>query len=244
MIRSINRKQVRRILIACLASSGIVLSITFLAAQHRPGWYKPVKLDPLNEGALRSVRREATNTFDAFGDLLFEGKPFEFTLTDESINQVLTALPQIWPEAAETIPQELSELAVHFGKGWVRAGALVSAPNWKAIGSVKVSLSLNEDHSTIKAALVGANCGSLPLPRVVLEPGIDKNLKVASGGSTNSKIMPSPDSDVVSFRSASQLYDGISIPNRFTWPNGNRKFRIKSVKLTDGKVQLEIEPTR
>ena len=239
---NIRGKRRRWVAVAVFAAVLAGIAVTFLMAQHRPGWYRPATLTLTDENAMRTVRRDATNTFDAFGDRIVEGKRFEFELTEQAVNQVLAALPQLWPEAAGSIPRELADLAVSFGNGWARIGAMVSTSNWQAIGGVALAVTVVEDGAKLKLALVGASCGSLPLPRAILEPALNRSLKRPPPKSADAEFESIELGSVV--ESAAQLYEGITIPNRFTWPNGERRFRLKAIQFSPGKMRLEIEPLR
>ena len=43
-------------------------------------------------------------------------------------------------------------------------------------------------------------------------------------------------------QSVDDLFDGVAIGNRFVWFNGDRPFRIESVRIDDGQLRLRIEP--
>src|SRR4051812_10534996 len=104
----------RRLLLAIPLTSFALLLALFLAFQHKPGWYRPAVIDVADESKLQAVRREATNRFDNFGKRLVEGKPFEEVISDTALNNLLAALPELWPESARWLPPEFAEPAVSF----------------------------------------------------------------------------------------------------------------------------------
>lgn len=234
------RRWIRRGRRALLLFLPLTLLALWLTLEHRPGWYRPVPLDP---AAIQRARGEATNQVDVVGDRLVARKPFELVLTDRQVTEWLTALPDIWPEAGQAIPPEISEPAVRFADGGILIGAHVANKGWRVIVSVRLVVDIADDGSTVGLRLAGVYGGSLPFPRPLLERMVDRKLRQESG--SQAAAAPEPRAVIQSaddIRSAKQLFDGIRTPNRFVWPNGRRPFRIEGITIRDGELRLRIRP--
>lgn len=215
----------------------------WLALEHRPGWYVPATLD---EQGVQTARRDATNAVDQFGDQLVRRQPFEIVLRDDALNAWLTALPNIWPDAARAIPRELHAPALRFESGLLRIGALYEVSGWRAIVSGAATAALAQDGATIELRLVESCCGSVPMPPSLIARAADPHLHAAAISDAKQSSAPETPRGVVSslreVRSVEQLFRGVRIRNRFVWPNGKRPFRIDQITLDAGELRLRIEP--
>jgi len=221
------RRWRRRGGLALLVISPLGASALWLTFQHKPSWYRPVLLSADN---FQRARREAVAAADDFGDKLVAGRPFEVTLRQQSVNEWLAALPEIWPEAKDALPPELSAPAVRFEPGLLRIGAHLERAVGQTILSVDLVPEVSKDGASIGIAARALRAGSLSIPRILFErvlPWFDPQAPSTA-----------PDDRV----SIGQLFSGVTSSNRFVWPNGERAFRIQSVSLIDGELHLNIEP--
>lgn len=212
------RRAAKRSLIAL----PLILLAMWLTVHHRPGWYRPPVLDA--DGSQRA-RREAMGAADDFGDRLVRGEPFTVTLDDTSVNAWLAALPTIWPESREWLPPELLQPAVGFAEGRLRIGARLERRELSTIVSFDVIPVIADDGKSVSIKLAAIRGGALPIPVSMIEP----YLKPILAKNADEK-QPTPSDALVSF------------PNRFTWPNGQRRFAIRRIDIQAGKVHLDIEP--
>ncbi|GAG48205.1 unnamed protein product, partial [marine sediment metagenome] len=106
---------------------------------------------------------------------------------------------------------------------------------------------ISDDGRDVAIALTGARSGSLPVPQAVLErllnPLLDRERVPRSSrsegwGTTHSPLHSALD-DV---RSVDDFFEGVKVRNRFIWPNGDRPFRIDSIRIDNGELHLRIEP--
>jgi len=225
---------------------GAVLApVTFvslwLAFQHKPAWYQPVRLD---EQGYHLARRDAVATADSISDQLVQGKEFELVLTDRSVNEWLAALPRIWPEAKLALPNELRDPAVRFAEERIRFAAHFEKNGWQAIVSVDLVVRVSDDGTSVTIALAGARGGSLPVPRAVIERMVQPLIEQAlRSGKNHDADANSPwDAAVKSVRSVDQLFTGVTTRNRFVWPNGKRPFRIASIRAANGELRIGLQP--
>ena len=159
----------------------------WLCFEHRPAWYRPVRLD---EGGIKRVRRESTATVDDIGDRIVQAEQFDVVITDRSVTEWLTALPHIWPAARRWWPNDrqtgadrhagggrhdsagswqLSDPAVRFADDRVFAGAHFESVGWRAILNIELTVKVSADGRAVEITLIGAYGGSLSVPRVILE---------------------------------------------------------------------------
>ena len=233
----------RRTAALSLLASLIGLLSLGLTLEHRPAWYIPAVLDA---AGVQSARRDATRFVDQFGDRLVAGKPFEIVLRDEALNTWLTALPQIWPDAAQAMPSELYHPAIRFESGLLYAGAMYDVGGWRAIVSVAMTVSLSNDGTAVRFQLVDAYCGSAPLPRFLLARFTDPRFQARTPSPPQGTSIQDYSENVISsfreVRSIDQLFRGIRVRNRFVWPNGKRPFRIVGITINPDELRLRIEP--
>jgi hypothetical protein len=217
----------RRVARAALFISPLMGVALWLSAQHKPSWYRPLKLD---SESLQRVRREAVAQADDFGDRLVLGRPFEVTLTQREVNEWLTALPQIWPEANVAWPPEIHEPYVKFSPGTICLAAHVDRSVGQAILNIDLVPELSPDGRSVRVAASALRLGSLPIPRVLLE-------RIASW--VTPREAPENDAHRVAL---AELFSGLTTANRFVWPNGERPFRIRSARIMNAELRLGIEP--
>jgi hypothetical protein len=223
----------------------ILAPVTFvglwLAFQHKPAWYQPVRMD---EQGYHFARRDAVATADSISDQLVQGKEFELVLTDRSVNEWLAALPRIWPEAKQTLPPELRDPAVRFAEDRIRFAAHFDKNGWQAIVSVDLFVRVSDDGTSVTVALAGARGGSLPVPRTIIERLLRPLIEHArSSGKNHDADATSPwDAAVKSVRSVDQFFTGVTSRNRFVWPNGKRPFRIASIRASNGELRIRLQP--
>jgi hypothetical protein len=208
--------------IAVLATLLGALLVLWLTFQHVPAWYQPVQL---NAEQSRDARADATGMADWISGKMVDREPFEVVLHDWSVTRWLAVLPALWPEFEESIPAGLSDGAVRFDDGEILAGAHYEHQGWRLIINVAVSAEVADGGDQLALKLETVRGGSLPVPKAVirelLEPLVVRSRRI---------------------RSVDDLFDGVKIDNRFTWPNGDRLFRIESIRIEDGDLRIGIFP--
>ena len=240
-----------------LVAGLVALIALWLTFQHKPGWYRPATLD---EAGIQQARSQAVATADFVGDQMVRGEPFDVVLLDRSVGEWLAALPHVWPDARDSLPPEFSDLAVRFDEGKVQIGAHYAARQWQAIVSVDVLLRPSDDGSAIEIALSSAHSGSLPVPRAILKGLLDHLLqspwatrRVARSSASlavayprtkarHSTAGPRHPAALQEVQSVDELFEGVRIRNRFVWFNGDRPFRIDSIRIDGGELRLRIDP--
>ncbi|MCH7631898.1 MAG: hypothetical protein IIB59_01690 [Planctomycetes bacterium] len=230
----------RRSAWVCLFTVPLVVVCLWLVFQHKPQWYKPVRLD---EPGLQRVRRDVASLVDDVGDNMVHGQSFEVTITDRELTEWLTALPDNWPQVRQAWPAELTEPVIAFRNGSIWAGVHFESHGWRVILNVEVTLAVQEDSRYVVVRLRGMSGGSLPLPRWQLERALAPYLE--GSGSPRARSLSEGTHTVSSFRdlrSVHQLFEGVRVRNRFVWPNGERPFRLEAIDVADGTIRLQIAP--
>lgn len=227
----------RRVCILAASAGSIGLAALWLTFQHKPGWYRPVKLDP---AGLHQARRDATNTLDSVGDRIVRGEPFDLVISKRSVNEWLAALPQLWPDAARHLGSRFTELAVDFDSDGIRLGALYTHRGWRVIASVDLKIAVTQDGRFLQITLPRLFGGSLPLPRRLLESLLEPFLR--QDRDNPSEGAGAFDPIVGEIGLAGEPVAGMRLRNRFIWPNGRRALRFASIEVKSGELHLRIEP--
>ncbi len=240
---------VRRGWIASAILAPVALVGLWLAFQHKPAWYQPVRLD---DEEYQLARREAVATADSISDQIVQGRAFDLVLRDRSVNEWLAAWPRVSPEARRALPPELHDPAVRFTDERIRVGAHYEKSGWQAIVSVDLALRVSPDGINLTIALAAVRGGSLPVPRAIVErllgPLLERARRrhnhndAADTGSPWGTTLVLSREGLDNLYSTAQLFEGVTIRNRFVWPNGRRPFRIESIRITDGELRLRIQP--
>ncbi len=207
-----------------------------LALECKPSWYRPAVMD---DTVLRRAKVESAELVEFIGTHLVVGDPFDAVLTQASINDMAAALSVLSPEAAERIPREIVQFAAAFEAGSLRFGFLAERGGWRAIVNVEVGLEVAESSDDIIVTLRDVRIGAVSVPRWALRRVLDERLRTEAARSTRGE-------EGSIFRGRVEPVeawtDGVRVPNRFTWPNGRRPFRIERVTMECGEARVRIRP--
>ena len=224
-----------------LAAFGFVaVTAIWLALHYKPVWYLPASL---SEAAARRARKEAASASETVTVKMIEKLPFEVTLDGQAVNEWLSVLPTLWPEAREALPPGMSEPAIGFQDCRIYLGAHYHRKWWRTIVNLSVALNLSNDGRFVVVALEGVRCGIVPvwptwvrnwMPAESLRGRGPSNPEAVATGAKHSRLPPA--------ESGGDLFSGLKIENRFVWFNGERPFRLLSIKIEAGKLRLGIEP--
>lgn len=236
----LRHRLIRRVawgLAGCALLGAAVVWFTF---QHKPGWYRPVAP---SAAATRRAQADSAAVFDFISDRLANGQSFDLTISARSVTEWLAALPVLWPEIQAELPPELRDFAVGFEEGVIRVGAYMEQNGWKVIANLGVMVEVKATDDEISVRLVDVRGGSLRLPRVAVERmlgSVDVSRTALTDGTGGaSSIWQDAVHDVQTLDDA---FRGVSLRNRFVWPNGRRPYRIASIAAADGVLRLRIEP--
>ena len=257
-----SRRLVWRCLLIALALAGAALVVLWMMFQHKPAWYRPVIADAIT---VQRAQSSSASVLDSISDQLAGAEPFELRLDSPMVNEWIASLPQLWPEIGSILSERgVSDVAIAFDAECIRVGALldVSRPvdvlaesvrdnsrsvenghgGLQAIVSIGLELNISADGSAVVVRLKDVRGGSLPMPRSSLAGMVER---LAAAGRTDWRreddIVGSFSVALDEIRSLDELYQGISVRNRFIWPNGDRPFRISSIGIQTGWINIGFE---
>lgn len=227
------RRRKARLILGLAAASLVGL---WLTVHYIPAWFLPLELD---ENQLRRIRAETTRLIDDISDALASGRPIEISLDARQINEMLAALPDLYPEMAW--PPGLSAPIVRLEPGAIRVGAKLSGPAGEAIVSLRMVVRHDPDAHELHLLPGGFRVGGLALPRALLAAVLGE------GGESNSPegpraSRPPGKSTAVSEAPSTQWIAGRTFSDRRIWPNGKRPFQIVWVAIENNRVRLKLSP--
>ncbi len=234
------RRWVRRVALGLAGGALLAATIGWFTFQHKPGWYRPVAP---SAATTRRAQADSAAVFDYISDHLVDGRSFDLSIRARSVTEWLAALPVLWPELQAELPPELCDFAVGFEEGAIRVGAHLERNGWKVIANLGVVVEVIANGDEIRVRLVDVRGGSLRLPRAAVERmlgGVEwarTSMTDGTGGASSSW-----QDAVRAVQTLDDAFRGVSLRNRFVWPNGRRPYRIAGVAATDGVLRLRIEP--
>ncbi len=221
----------------------VLCVVLWLVFQHKPGWYRP---GVATEATVHRAQTETAALADLIGDNLVRGVPFDVTLVDQRVNGWLACWHRIVPGDSYEWPPALTEPAVRFDEGMVRVGAHFSDNGWRVILNAAFRVQLDEDGRSIRVSLAQARGGSLTAPRWLLTRLWERYGTKRTSESQSTRIGRAEpgllDSLSRKVQSVDDLFDGVTIRNRFVWPNGKRHFRVGAIRMDAGSAKIRIEP--
>lgn len=233
------RRWSRRVGIALLVVVPVGLVTLWLAFQHKPGWYRPVAV---TEEVFQRAQADTASLADSISHDVVRGRTTDVALVDAAVNEWLACLPRLLPEEYQALPPEISAPAIHFTADGIRVGAYVNRDGWQAILSIGLSVALSEDGRTIRVALSDVRGGSLPVPRAVIDRVMEPVLQEVLAAQRARGRGGVADGLLRQVQSVDDLYEGITLENRFVWPNGKRPFRIEAITIEEGTARLRLDP--
>lgn len=216
-----------------------VAGTLWLMLHYKPTWYSPA---PLDDATVHSAQVSTAELLDFIGDRLARGESFEVTMADADVNKWLAALPRLWLDYEETVPPELNSVAVRFESGCCYVGIHYLSKTWQSIIHCVFSVGVARDDSGLLITMADLRVGSVPVPQAAL-------LRIAGRYDA-----PYPNAGVVRrdgqaangkeglTRYIDELFAGKTVRNRFIWPNGERPFRIDSIKFDLGELRVGLAP--
>ena len=194
----------------------------WLALRYIPSWYRPVVLS--SEELVR-VKGDIAGRADWISHRMVAGRSFELILHDYTINEWLAALPHAWSDAWRVVPPELTDPVIRFEPGGIILAAHCAKDGWEAIIRVRVEVAVSADGDAIDVRVTSVRGGIVPVPRSVIDRLLES--------------MSDPELDHSSAESADHR---LRLHNQFNWPNGDRRFRIESIRIEEGAVRIVVEP--
>lgn len=200
---------------ACL-SVGLFLGLTC-----RPAWYRPPAVD---YERLADDRRDFVSVLDAVGVALNQGRSIALTLRQEQVNRWLAARHDLSHEVIDLTLEGVSRPCVEFlADGSARFGATLRLGEWGAVLGVTLRARVRGDDA-VQAEWGGLTLGRVSVPRGVLAWVAGRELA----------RYPELRTLLESGR-----YEAL---NDFVWPNGRRRYRIESLEVRAGVLEIRLGP--
>lgn len=215
----------------------LIAVVVWLAFQHIPSWYRPIRSSPEIVGRARA---SLPGTYQSFTDLLNAGRAFEFRLSAQTVNEWIAARADIWPESADALPPEVHDPMVAFDDERMILAARLERGDWKLIASAHLRLVIEGEQLRLFVAKTGA--GSLPIPRGRLAAAIEGSAERVTAEREWAASVGQVLGGGTATTPAQLLGEGWVVPNRLFWSNGERYFRLTQVRADDGELVLGVEP--
>ena len=242
------------VLLTVLALLGTAGILYFVAASV-PAYYQPAELSP-------DDRQQAATNFllqiQKFGNLAQRNEPFDWTITQEEINDALASLDEIAGRTQEEgktleVGRMMAKIgidspAVAFGDGVM--SLMVRSREYNKVVSADLTFALTPE-KLLRVHLAGAHVGHLPMPDSTAQKFLEK-LKAGVGrkvgGTARSSSAPTvfgainyDDLSGVLAQVISAI-DAAPIPTERVWPVNKKAFRIDGLKIEPGKLTLHVLP--
>ncbi|HOW71421.1 MAG TPA: hypothetical protein PKY77_12530 [Phycisphaerae bacterium] len=221
----------KRLGIAAALLLVVVAGTGWLLFQHIPAWYRPMEISP--EAAV-TVRTEFANMIDGVGGGLNSAQGrFECRFTQAQLNTWVAGREAIDPMTRKWLPSGLRDPMVVIEPDGARLAVAARTGGVETVLGLKVQAHVEE--KGIRVWLTDVTCGSLPVPRALIEDQLGKiDAALRSRGGRGEVEWPIP--------SLTGLFEGILLPNEWDWPNVRRRFRIAEVRAEPGILILTLEP--
>jgi hypothetical protein len=189
-----------------------------LAVTHRPGWYRPTSVD---HSRLRADKAALADLQEQISAALNSGREVRFQLHEDQLNRWLAARAEIWPESATELDR-WQHPQVSMADGHIRLAATATCGSFQAIVALTCRVEVSDNEVVLRYDAF--RLGALPIPR-----GWVSNL--VGGG-------PAPSHPALRSGGSGTLV----VVNGWTWPNGRRRCRLRSLAIAAGVADVVIEP--
>ncbi len=190
-----------------------------LAATCRPSWYQPSSID---HSMLHEDKRVLVRLIDEIGGALNSQEQTHFRLSAAQINRWIVARAEMWPDIAldDLGPLELPFVAL--SDAGVRVAATAQHDGWQGVVALTCRIEVAGEWVYLHCG--SARLGAVPVPRDLVSelvariPSASATVTGSKGGQT------------------------VRIRNEWIWPNGKRRCRLREVAVSDGVVDVVLEP--
>lgn len=215
-----------------VVAAGVLLLLALLAGwialRHVPAWYQPAYVPPEEEQATRD---ELGQAFSELSEGMAKGKPFDFVVTQEQLNQWLIARARIWPASQRWIPPQLERPTVVF-----RDGSIILAGTWSGAGPrtvLSVELRLAVQDGKLRVFVEHVRAGSLPIILSPIKRVIDHIEQQQTTGD---------DAFLADGTSIVEAIEGAPVPSDIPWSQPKGRFLVREVEVTPGAFRVRLEP--
>lgn len=189
-----------------------------LAVTHRPAWYRPVPADPAR---LHADKAALVALEDEISAALNAGQPVRIQLREEQVNRWLAARTEMWPGLASDLGG-VEDPWVSLADGVLRGAATIRRGTVEGVVALTGRVEVTED--TVVVRWDAAQLGAIPIPQKWVSYALAR--------------IPA------SVRAAVQQDNAgvVTLRNEWVWPNGKRHFRLRDSQVSNGVVDIVLEP--
>lgn len=209
------------------AASLFVISLVIVTlAKWEPGAYRPIAIPREEHQQMRNHLVAAEQAFTE--NLRADAGPFTYHIYQEDLNRWLAMREDIYPAADEWLPDGLSAPMIVFEDDSVTLMGRYTGGLGSALLSIQLSLGI--ENGAIVLRVVGLRCGLLGVPRTFVR-GLAAPIERESGDTW-------PGSPAMS----GDLIEGLRLNAEAWWKNGGIAYRVRSVQVVKGRLDLNVEP--
>lgn len=239
------RSRKRRVLRIVAWSAGVIFGLVVIAAiagwfafQRVPSWYEARHYARRD---LPHIRNSLPNTYQDLNERIVAGEVFEYAFDANTITDWIVARAELYPDAAEWIPDWIRDPVVAFEDNRAIIGARIDYDGWQAIIGIHLVADITREHVTVRVDKLTA--GALPIPMDMLAEPLQQLL---DSSRIDPESLPDPIRGVVArLQSAGPqtLVDqGVQWRNIFETDTAGRWIKFKEARAADGKLYVTIEP--
>lgn len=188
------------------------------ALTRRPAWYQPLPVDP---AWLHADKAALIGLEDEISAALNAGRPIRFELREDQLNRWLAARADMWPEAVTDFGG-LEQPWVSLVAGTLRGAATVRRGGVRGVLVLTGRVDVTDD--TITVHWDTARLGAVPIPQKWVSYALAQ--------------LP-PSARVTTDEGTAGM---VALRNELVWPNGRRHFRLREFQVSDGAVNIMLEP--
>lgn len=230
-------------------------SILYLFAAGVPEHYQPASLPPeqREQAATQFLRR-----IQDFGNLTQRNVPFDWTLTQDELNDALASLDEIAGRTLEEgktaeIYRMMEKVGIDQPAIALRDGVLtlmIRSREFNKVVSADLAFSFTPDKQ-MQVHLKGARVGYLPMPESMvrkwmgkLQAGVSRKVDAANRSASSPTLLGEMKYDDLAgiMSQVISAIDSKPLPTERTWPVNKKAFRIDGLKITPGKLTLHVQP--
>jgi len=211
------------------------LCSAWMMFQHIPDWYRPPQIPPEYEQVVKDDFARMQETLNP--GWMSSPAPFEYRFHQDQINAWLMKRDELWEyfyrKSRKWLPPSMSDPQVSLDPDGFRLAVTYRHRDIQTVLSAQFQAQM--DNNGIKIRLVQVAAGSLPIPLSRIKPLLAKmdthewNLESSQG-----RDRPRP--------GLTGLFEGLRIPNTWTWQDSQQTIRITGFRFEPGVLVVHFEP--
>lgn len=203
-----------------LSAAGVVVVLAGfgLAVTRRPGWYRPA---PIDRERLRADKVALVGLQDEISAAINSGHEIRIRLDEAQINRWLAARAEMWPDWLIDLGS-LEDPQVSLGEGEIRIGATAIKGSLRTVVALACRVDVREEGVVLDYG--GVRLGAIPVPERWISDLVDQ----VSANSEGAIHADAPGT--------------VALENDWVWPNGRRRCRLRELVVSDGAVEVVLEP--